>query len=257
MTHADEDNIEPRDINFDKAVAYNDKQMASGAFTDEMIAVLVAAWQSTHGLLADGMCGPSTQASLSTLIDDRDDPPPAKWPAFDGPLVYSPKSRTEVYDLFGNPGVGAVDGAWEKANIVTTRDMPGIPSKWYFQCHKLVEPYMREGLRRAKLAAPSYVIERAASFVFRHMRYDPSMPLSYHSWGIAIDIDPDRNFAKTFKPATATPAPWSPAWNAIWPKGLPQAFVEAMESVGFRWGGRWKGFCDPMHFEWLKSDVPV
>lgn len=252
---SDHDDTEPRDINFDKAIAYNNKQMAAGAFTDEMVAVLVAAWQSTHGLSADGFCGPATQASLTTLIDDRSDPPPSTWAPFDGPLKKQPANRTEVYEIFGNPGVGAVDGAWEKANILTSRDMPGIPSKWYFQCHKLVEPYMREGLRRARLAAPDYVIARAASFVFRHMRYDPSMPLSYHSWGIAIDIDADRNFAKTFK-AGATPEPWSPAWLAIWPKGLPRAFVEAMESVGWRWGGRWKGFCDPMHLEWI-GKVPV
>lgn len=257
MSHDDDELTDARDINFEKAIAYNAKEMAAGEFTAEMIAVLVAAWQSTHGLVADGFCGPATQASLTTLIDDRGEAPPAKWPPFDGPLTVSPQNRTDVYRIFGDPGVGAVDGAWERANILTSRDMPGVPSKFYFQCHKLVEPYMREGLRRARLAAPDYVIARAASFVFRHMRHDPSMPLSYHAWGIAIDIDADRNFAKTFKPASATPEPWSPAWMAIWPKGLPRAFVEAMESVGFRWGGRWKGFCDPMHFEWLKSSVPV
>jgi hypothetical protein len=81
------------------------------------------------------------------------------------------------------------------------------------------------------------------------------MPLSYHSWGIAVDIDPDQNYAKTFS-AGATPAPWSPAWKTIWPKGLPQAFVEAMESVGWSWGGRWKGFVDPMHMEFLGT-APV
>lgn len=248
---------DPKAINFDKAIAYNDKQIASGAFTPEMIATLVAAWQSAHGLDADGMCGPATQSSITTLIDDRTEAPPPKWAPFDGPLARQPQTRREVYEVFGNPGTGAVDGAWEKANIITTRTLPGIPSKWYFQCHRLVEPYLREGLRRAQLAAPDYKIERAASFVFRHQRYDASRPLSYHSWGIAIDIDADRNFAKTFSPAAKTPEPWSPEWTKIWPKGLPQAFIEAMESVGFVWGGRWKGFCDPMHLEWIGSDVPV
>ena len=44
----------------------------------------------------------------------------------------------------------------------------------------------------------------------------------------------------------------------LWPDGLPRAFVEAFESVGFSWGGRWKGYCDPMHFSFSgASDVQV
>lgn len=244
-------------IDFKKAAAFNQKQIDAGKFTPDMITTLVAAWQSSHGLVADGMCGVATQASLETLMEDRTEPPPAVWPPFDGPLAKVPQNRTEVYRTFGDPGVGAVDGAWEKANILTTRDMPGIPSKWYFQCHKLVEPYMREGLRRAALASPEYKIERAASFVFRHQRHDPSRPLSYHSWGIAIDIDADRNYAKQFASAAAAPKPWSPEWQKLWPKGVPQPFVEAMESVGFFWGGRWPTYKDLMHFEWVGTSVPA
>ena len=237
-------------IDFTKANKFNAEQIAAGKFTPDMITTLVAAWQSGHGLGADGMCGKATQASISTLIIDRTEPPPAKWPKFDGPLTAQPKNRSEVYKIFGDPGSSAVDGAWQKANIVTVRDLPGVPSKWYFETHRLTEPYAREGLRRAKLACPDYQIARAASFVFRHMRHDPSMPLSYHSWGIAIDIDSDLNFSKTFA-AGKTPAPWSPEWKAIWPKGLPQPFVEAMKSVGWQWGGDWSGFCDPMHFQFV------
>lgn len=237
-------------IDFKKAIAFNKAEQAAGRFTDEMIATLVAAWQGNHELVPDGCCGKATQASISTLIDNRTEAAPAKWPAFDGPLYKQPQNRSEVYRIFGNPGTGAVDGDWYKANIVTTRNLPGVPSKWYFEVNKFVEPYLREGLRRAKLACPNYQIDRAASFVFRHMRHDPSMPLSYHSWGIAADIDPDLNFSKTFATGK-TPKPWSAEWKKIWPNGLPQAFVEAMESVGFQWGGRWVGYCDPMHYQFV------
>lgn len=240
-----------------KAAAFNKAQMLAGNFTDEMVVALVKAWQGGHGLVADGFCGEATQASITTAMTDATAPPPTAWPPFDGPLARVPQNRREVYEVFGNPGTESVDGAWQKANIVTTRDLPGVPSKWYFECHKLIEPYLREGLRRAKLAAPDYQIARAASFVFRHQRHDPKRPLSYHSWGIAVDVDADRNFAKTFPSAAATPEPWSPEWNAIWPKGLPRAFVEALESVGFTWGGRWKVFVDGMHFEFVGSNVPV
>jgi hypothetical protein len=243
--------------NNSKAIAYNKAQMAEGNFTDEMIVALVAAWQAMHELLADGFCGPATQASLTTAIDDYYAAPPPKWPPFDGPLAYVPKDRAEVYKVFGDPGSSAVDGAWEKANIVTVRDLPGVPSKWYFSVNKNVEPYLREGLRRARLASPEYQIVRAASFVFRHMRHDPKMPLSYHSWGIAADFDSDLNFSKTFATGQ-TPEPWSPEWMKIWPKGLPKPWVEAMESVGFIWGGRWKGYVDGMHFQFVgQTLVPV
>ena len=39
------------------------------------------------------------------------------------------------------------------------------------------------------------------------------------------------------------------AWRRLWPDGLPRAFVEAFEGAGFEWGGRWRGYVDPMHFQ--------
>lgn len=185
-----------------------------------------------------------------------------QWGEFHGPVA-PPRDRAGVYATFGNPGtVAAPDKAWQKANIITVRDLPGIPTKWHFQCHRLVEPALREGLRRAKEVSP-YKIETAASFVLRHVRHDSSKPLSLHSWGIAIDIDPKRNSAKTVKRGTL-PVPWSKKWFEMWPGGLDKAFVEAMESVGFTWGGVWGSheqswaerargcsFADPQHYEFV------
>lgn len=239
-----------------KAIEYNLAQQKDGKFTDEMVVQLVRAWQKTHGLTADGFCGPATQASIaSSMVVET---APSKWPPFDGILARVPANMKEVYATYGNPGSKVVDPNWQAQNIITVRDLPGIPEKFYFACHRIVEPYMREGLRRARIAAPEYKIERAASFVFRHQRHDERRPLSYHAWGIAIDINSDDNFSKTFENADITIAPWSPTWQKIWPKGIPQLFVEAMESVGFAWGGRWKGgFVDPMHFEMVGTNTPV
>lgn len=167
-------------------------------------------------------------------------------------------NQANLIAKYGDPGVKRTspDPAWVKANIVTCRDvngtpghpsMPGVPARFYFQCHRLVEPAMRAAFTAAHLAAPSYTIERAASFVFRHQRHDPARPLSEHSWGTAVDIDADENSARQF--SGAGPEPWSAEWMAIWPNGLPRAFVEAFEAHGFEWGGRWRGFRDPMHFQ--------
>jgi len=182
-----------------------------------------------------------------------------EWKPFDGPLDAMPTNRREVYEMFGNPGSGSVNPKWRKENIETYRDLPGIPRKWYFQFHRLCEPYLREGLRRAQIASPEHVITRAAGFVFRHMRHDSSQPLSMHSFGIAADFNPKENSAKWFRPRGTAPEAWSDQYWDIWPKGLPRPWTEAMQSVGFAWGGDWDEdgssvdhtFFDGMHFEWI------
>jgi hypothetical protein len=225
-------------MNPDRAAAFLKARVESGSVTWYDLAHFVAYYQAAHGLVVDGMPGEKTLTRLAGFVEEisgvHDLPEIARpdvRPTFDGPLDRVPRNRADVIALLGNPGKGTVDPSWFKANIITVRDLPG--------------------------AAPDYHIERAASFVFRHQRHDKSRPLSYHSWGVSFDVDPGHNGSALFKPGQE-PEPFSPAWRVRWPMGLPQAFVEAIESVGFAWGGRWKGFVDPMHFEFVgKTDVQV
>lgn len=185
--------------------------------------------------------------------------------AFDGPLERRPRTRAEVIDVFGDPTRGGLylkvaDPKWAARNIVELHgDDAFLPclAPSYFPIHRLIEPYAREAFRRAELAAPGYIQRRGTwGYNFRHIRHDVTMPLSYHAFGIAIDVNPDDNKAVTFK--AAAPAPWSPDWLRMWPRGVPRGVVAAFESCGFSWGGRWQGFCDPMHLEFVgKRDTKV
>lgn len=59
---------------------------------------------------------------------------------------------------------------------------------------------------------------------------------SAHSWGIAIDLNPDLSHY------------WR--WSKTgWQNKVPQSVVDAFEAEGFIWGGRWYHF-DTMHFEY-------
>ena len=204
-------------------------------------------------MLDDTAAHVAGQAALAREVSppDVETVPAGGWPRWDdGPLAgVTIRNRADMYRVLGNPGAGMADRQWERANIVElhgTNAMPGVPGRWYFKTHRLIEPNMREAFRRVAIACPEYRIERAASYVFRHMRHDPSMPLSDHAWGAAVDVDPALNRAMTFVKGKG-PKPWSPAWMKFWPDGMPRGFVAAFKSCGFQWGGDWTGFVDPMH----------
>jgi hypothetical protein len=61
--------------------------------------------------------------------------------------------------------------------------------------------------------------------------------LSPHSYGIAIDI------------VVSKSAYWEWDTPMAWKNQIPQAIVDAFESEGFAWGGRWYHY-DTMHFEY-------
>lgn len=178
-------------------------------------------------------------------------------------------STADLVRIYGDPGKGKPNPAWERANIVDCHGtatgarvrpaMPGVPAAAYFRCHRLVEPHFREAFTRVARDAPDFVLTRAGGYVFRHMRHDPRKPLSQHSRGIAADLNAAANSARYFKRGQA-PAAWSPAWYKLWPieaGGLTPAVVAAFKACGFRWGGDWdhddqttdEVYVDPMHVE--------
>lgn len=182
------------------------------------------------------------------------------WEDFDGGLGRIPIGRSELVSLYGDikattsaKGEILVSRDWEGANMMLARNLPGYGKPLYV--HRRIEPYLREAMRRSLIACPNYVFHRVGCFSPRHERHNAAMPLSLHSWGVAVDIDAVHNGPKSLKTRLE---PWSPPWLALWPHGIPRGVVESFESVGWEWGGRWFPYTDPMHMQlaWTRAKDP-
>lgn len=228
-----------------QAVAYNEKQVSP---TPGEFAILTARYQAAEGLEIDGKYGPLTKADVmgyASAIEDVQE-------------VEPPASKSERIATFGDPGrPNSPQGVnFYNANIVVV-DMPGVPHR--FRCHRLLEPTFREIFIRLQSECPEFVIKSAGCYNHRHMRHDSSMPLSTHSWGIAVDINPSANWYRKY-PNRNGPKPFSTEWWRIWDPNDPddgnqvvtEAVVNIFEAAGFIWGGRWTRFVDTMHFQFGK-----
>lgn len=177
------------------------------------------------------------------------------WPDFDGGLDAIPIGRRGLVETFGDLGEtfdskGAikVSRVWERASMTLARELPGYARPLYV--HRLAEPYLREALRRATWVAPDWAPGKIGCFNPRRQRHSASLPLSLHSWGVAVDIDSDDNPGRNLRDRVE---PWTGAWTRLYPRGLPREVVEAIESVGWEWGGRWFPYVDPMHFQLCRT----
>jgi hypothetical protein len=72
--------------------------------------------------------------------------------------------------------------------------------------------------------------------------------MSYHSWGLAVDILPRQQNRPIY---WLWEAVYNRNWMLVPPSGRwhpPEAFIHAFENEGFVWGGKWERY-DTMHFE--------
>lgn len=112
-----------------------------------------------------------------------------------------------------------------------------VPKVW---CHRLMAPALVLAWRIVFLEnLQSKVATFDGLWVPRHQLFNPSRPLSVHSWGMAID------FAARTNGFGAKPQ-------------LDERVAQIFEFYGFAWGGRWRGprgkndfsLADGMHFEY-------
>lgn len=152
----------------------------------------------------------------------------------------APNGLAEIYATYGDPKYrppGQVDPAWEAANMVTVRDLPLIGHKLYV--HRLIETPLRRALARCAVIG-GYTIHTIGCFAPRAQRGSNGFLLSTHTWGIAVDINPEQN-------ALVTPCYEDDPRRANY--DIPDAWVRAFEDEGWVWGGTFRHRFDPMHFQ--------
>jgi hypothetical protein len=124
------------------------------------------------------------------------------------------------------------DPAWVKANIVTRN----VPILGEVTCNRLMLAQLTGALRELAAQGLSNLINVAEyhrhpgnCYQARFVDSDPSRGISYHAWGIAIDINREEN-----------------------PEGGANHQDPRLIAEFARWGFRWGGVFyppDPMHFE--------
>lgn len=202
---------------------------------------VVESFQREHDLEVDGMFGPKTRAKAAELIRGSE------------MTLVPPKGRVGVEDLFGSPGApGSIQGLqFERKNIISI-SVPGIPH--VTRVHKALAPTFSAAFAELATKFPDFPVHSAWCYIHRYMRNDASTPLSYHSYGIAFDLNPQQNFTRSY-PRRNGPKPFSRAWKRVWGDAgaVTPEIVELFKSYGFAWGGDWTSFVDPMHFEYKKA----
>lgn len=131
-----------------------------------------------------------------------------------------------------NPGALEIDPSWIDRHLVTT-DVPVLGT---VTCHRGVLGQLRGAMR--ELAASDLeatVRSYHGCYVPRFIGWDDTNMLSYHSWGIAFDL----NLRGNLRGAEPHQDP---------------SLVAVLERWGFQWGGRWI-VPDGNHFEYRRTPV--
>lgn len=143
-------------------------------------------------------------------------------------------------------GAEAVIGCQGSRNISAFFGSPGSNLVTYnlfgheVLIHQLVVPYLDHIQKDVNAAKTGYNFTDVTSFNMRPKIWGGGKSL--HSWGIAIDINPDSN-------------PYQPGNYGPPQTDIPPKIVEIFKKYGFAWGGDWPGERDPMHFEWYGVSI--
>jgi len=174
---------------------------------------------------------------------ELDGPPaPPSLPPAVPPGLTPPNGLVQILATFGNiydyiAEDGTLDPRWQ-AEFLTRTPLPfAIPLSWdrskvvsQLQCHvKLRDVFPAVLTAIAQQGFQPQIKTFGGCFNFRSKR--TAGKLSTHSWGIAIDLNPETNAQGTAG-------------------DMDSDVVETFRGFGFKWGGDWSAKSkDPMHFQ--------
>lgn len=148
-----------------------------------------------------------------------------------------PEGLDGVHEVFGEiQYIDLENGMVKITNDFELRHMTlatGLPFVGRLYCNRGIEEVLRYSLKAIYDEVGIDTIETIGCFNPRHKRYDESLGLSMHAYGIALDINAKYN--PYGKPSRQDPR-----------------LVRIMEDIGWVWGGRWSP-PDAMHFQWARG----
>jgi hypothetical protein len=157
--------------------------------------------------------------------------------------------RAEQYGSVEGFGLERYNKEKAYSHAVSVRFM-GLP----LQIHKKVAPALRcvEHYIRHTCTGPHERYVPRAVGGFRQTNTYRGGEISNHLFGIAIDIDPDRNpCCGCVSPWPNNPACKAPSDSVFERAALPRCWIDGFERFGFYWLGRDPELRDTMHFEFL------
>jgi hypothetical protein len=153
--------------------------------------------------------------------------------------MFEPRYHTgpiqPVTDPHEDPGRARVEELFRKrypeSDLVTARFFGNR-----VRVQKVVADALARVEKRLATVAEAKPFVRKLGGTYNPRRIAGTDRASAHTWGIAIDLNPDLSHYWR----------WS---KSGWQNRVPQSVVDAFEAEGFIWGGRWYHF-DTMHFEY-------
>lgn len=159
--------------------------------------------------------------------------------------VECPHGLAQIKKKFGNiyrhiAADGTLRASWEQEYMDHLRLPFAIPLSWNkdksvsnLYCHKVLKPVFKsvfETIKNERLS--NRIVSYGGCFNYRSVRLGHK--LSTHSWGIAIDINPETNRMGTTG-------------------DMDSEIIRIFKDHGFTWGGNWTGRKDPMHFQFCSG----